>query len=698
MKNNNLNRWTFALILTMLCSIFLSVPVKAAPGDLDATFGNGGKVLTAVTPGDDYPRRIRIQPDGKIILSGTSFGASGFSSFLARYNANGTLDATFGMNGMVVLPYSSASPFVLINDFIIAADGKLLVVGNSNWSPSVIGVVRFNINGTVDTTFGTGGRITVPVGNRSVGLKILSQPDGKFVLVGFSIDPANDLVVARFNQNGTPDITFGSNGVVVTSQHLRNSYEILIQPDGKYLIFGPAADGDLDFAVLRLGASGVPDPTFGTNGLTRTDIGNLDNWSGSMILQPDGKIVINGYNQSGVFLQSSSILRFNTNGTLDSAFGTNGIVMIGEPNPDGNAFSLTLALQANGKIINGGSRNGTFGISRYNSNGTLDAAFGNNGVATTILGTNLGFDAIFESILQPDGKLVVAGGVAVDADFVFDLGLARYQLEAPSRSVAADFDGDGKSDISVFRPADNNWYVRQSSNNSFSATTFGLLTDRITPADFDGDGRTDIAVFRDGFWYWLNSSNGSFNAVQFGQAGDVPVPFDYSGDGRAEIAVYRGGFWFTLNLANNQFQAVQFGNASDKPVPADFDADGKTDLAVYRDGVWYLLCSTAGFAAVQFRNATDKPVVVDYDGDAKADQAVFRSGVWYVLGSTQDFFAVQFGFASDIPAAADYDGDGKTDIAVFRDGVWYLLRSQQGFDAVQFGTTNDRPIPAAFVP
>ena len=275
-------------------------------------------------------------------------------------------------------------------------------------------------------------------------------------------------------------------------------------------------------------------------------------------------------------------------------------------------------------------------------------------------------------------------------------------LATQSPRVRFDFDGDGKSDVSVFRPDNGVWYLQQSTNG-FTGAQFGVSTDKIVPADYDGDGKTDVAVYRSGTWY-LNRSSAGFTGVAFGDGNDIPQPADFDGDGKAELAVFRpsNGTWYILNLATNQFTAYQFGASTDKPVASDYDGDGKADYAVYRpsNGTWYLQRSTAGFTGQQFGDSNDKPVAADYDGDGKTDLAVFRpsNGTWYLLQSTAGFTGVQFGISTDLPTPADYDGDGKADVAVFRSGTWYLNRSTAGFTGVAFGATTDKPIPNAFVP
>lgn len=276
--------------------------------------------------------------------------------------------------------------------------------------------------------------------------------------------------------------------------------------------------------------------------------------------------------------------------------------------------------------------------------------------------------------------------------------------EAVRNRTRADFDGDGRTDISVFRPATGSWYVIPSGGTGYTATNWGRGTDRLVPADFDGDGRTDHAVFRDGTWYLMRSQTG-LQITTFGLSGDIAQPGDYDGDGTADLAVWRpsDGCWYILR-SRDGFTAVSFGLNGDRPVADDYDGDGKFDPAIYRNGSWYLLRSSFGPATVGFGTTGDRSVVGDYDGDGKCDVAVWRpaSGAWYYLRSSDGgFAAIGFGLTSDQPSPGDYDGDGKSDLAVFRpsDANWYLIESTtNSLRAVQWGASQDLSVPGATVP
>jgi subtilisin-like proprotein convertase family protein len=288
------------------------------------------------------------------------------------------------------------------------------------------------------------------------------------------------------------------------------------------------------------------------------------------------------------------------------------------------------------------------------------------------------------------------------------VGIDDVKVSASNSPPNADFDGNGSTDISVFRNngedgADGRWYILTNlTTGTFTEQLFGLDTDIQVPGDYDGDGDVDIAVFRPnaGDWYVSKGSRTNFDFSHFGTTGDVPVPADYDGDGKTDLAVFRPSntTWYIRRSSDMTVQYIVFGLSTDKFVPKDYDGDGKADVSVYRNGVWYILQSFyQTVRIVNFGTATDTPVPADYDGDRKADIAVYRTGNWYVQNSgtcTVTFF--NWGTTGDLPAQGDYDRDRKTDYAIFRPSTrnWIINKSSDStFFGVNWGISSDVLIP-----
>jgi outer membrane protein assembly factor BamB len=338
--------------------------------------------------------------------------------------------------------------------------------------------------------------------------------------------------------------------------------------------------------------------------------------------------------------------------------------------------------------------------------------------STTNAGDDLGSLAKFNPPMVANGKVYVG---------TFSNKVSVY---GPRKHVRGDYIGEGKAQMTVWRPIDTGfpgngvWYTRYPANQRANIRPFGAVTDVPVPADYDGDGITDPAVWRPdtanvGDWFIAYSGGrATYPPTQFGTGGDVPVPADYDGDGKADIAVWRPndpafqfhGMWYIQYSGGGSPPAIQWGEGQfgDVPVPADYDGDGRADIAVWRpgDGNWYVIDSSTG----QLQNPTpnlgirgDMAAPADYDGDGKTDIAVWRPsdasfqnhGIWRIQYSRgQSPSPIQWGEGSlgDVPAPADYDGDGKADLAVWRpgQGSWHIIFSLTGSQTTTlWGTAGD---------
>jgi len=375
-------------------------------GDLDVIFGTGGKIITDFG-GTDQGNAIALQKDGKIVVAGTSIN----NFAVARYNTDGSLDSTFGTGGKVITDFGKDD---LGQAVALQKNGKIVVAGTSDaGGDNDFAIARYNTDGSLDLTFGAGGQVTTDFGGENdFGNAVVLQKDGKIVVAGRSDTGGEgfDFAVARYNMDGSLDLTFGDGGKVTTDfggSDFGNA--VVLQKDGKIVVAGFSAD---DFAVARYNTDGSLDMSFGDDGQVTTDFGGSD-FGNAVVLQKDGKIVV-----AGSSADDFAVVRYNTDGSLDSTFGTGGKVITDFGGAD---FGNAIAMQKDGKIVVAGTSDLDFAIARYNTDGSLDSTFGTGGkIITDFGGTDRG-NAI---ALQKNGKIVVAG--RSNAGGNNDFAIARY--------------------------------------------------------------------------------------------------------------------------------------------------------------------------------------------------------------------------------------------------------------------------------
>ena len=396
-----------------------------APGDLDNTFGNGGKVFTDFGNGNiDTAYDIAIQPDGKILVVGETYrGTSDFA--IARYNPDGTLDKSFGDNGKVITQISTNSDIGY--ELAIQADGKFVLVGTTrNGTEIDIAVARYNANGSLDNSFGNGGQVITGFENKKDDKvkTVAVQADGKIVIGGrlqsdstrYNLDSA----LIRYNSDGTLDTDFGEGGkLITTGQDVIDN--ILIQPDGKIVAIGNSGN---DFALARYNTDGSLNTSFGSGGKVRTDFGKQWDSGNYAAIQPDGKIIVVGFTGDIDRQGRLALARYNTDGSLDTSFGYKGQVVTAIGN--GYAWAESIVITPGGKIIVSGTvrtnNKHDFAVVAYNRDGSLDEDFGDNGKVITVANQSRYAYRDTSMALQADGKIVIAGSSRYD-----NFALMRYE-------------------------------------------------------------------------------------------------------------------------------------------------------------------------------------------------------------------------------------------------------------------------------
>ena len=670
-----------------------------------------GSLDTTFVPGRSGGRTIHLQSDGKILVVNNS-------GVLFRYHVSGAVDVGFPD----VIPTGGS-----INTIAVQTNGKILLGGrftqiNSIQSP---GFARLNTNGSVDTTF-IGGFDNV---NDSFYYSInsfLFGQDGLLYIGGeFSLYDAQSRMNLVRLIDSTPPSPTPTNTPTATPTYT---------PTPTATASPTPMCFDFSFGQVYIGGVEIPDNS--TTGVSRTiTVSGLPVIT-DLNFRFDGNVSSADPNSTQVGVNHSRIgdLVFKLTspaGTTVTFFDRPGYAGTGSGCDSNNLFQLTLDDQAAlpvenqcGENTNAGPLTGTFSpnnpLSAFNGqnpNGvwTLNASDNAAGETGSLRAWTVIINSMCASPTPTPSNTPTATPTSTATATPTNTPTATATntptatpTGTPPVSTAFDYDADGKSDISIFRPTDGAWYLQQSTAGLYG-TLFGYGTDKITPADFDGDGKTDIAVYRPdtGIWFVFNSSNGTVTYNIFGLEEDLPTPADYDGDGKADISVFRPSTatWFRQNSSDGSFYGQQFGLPEDKPTVGDFDGDGKSDIAIFRPslGDWYQFNSSDGsVSGARFGFGSDVIVPADYDGDGKTDLAVYRptTGIWYITNSSTGEVTYNiFGLADDIPAPGDFDGDGKADVSVFRPstGTWYRQNSSDGsFFAFQFGADGDKPTQTSF--
>jgi len=409
--NTTFRKYFVTLFVFCLCLFNSQSSAWAADGDLDTSFDTDGKQTTAIGPRSSEANSVVVQNDGKIVVAGYSQNGSNDDFAVIRYNTDGSLDTTFSGDGKQTTNIGSGNDAA--RSVVVQSDGKIVAAGYATIAGArQFAVVRYNTDGSLDTSFSGDGIQTTAIDYQDEAFSIVLQSDNKIVVAGYSdtVATLKNFAVVRYNTDGSLDTTFSGDGKQTTSIGSGNdvAYSVVLQSNGKIVAAGYSRTGSNDgFAVVRYNTDGSLDTTFDSDGKQTTDLGS-GAASYSVVVQSDDKIVVAGY-YNNVGNADFAVVRYNADGSLDTTFDSDGkqTTAIGS----GADVGRSVALQSDGKIVIAGySNNGVnddFAVVRYNNDGSLDTSFDVDGKKTIAIGS--GNEVAYSVTVQSDGKIVAAG-------------------------------------------------------------------------------------------------------------------------------------------------------------------------------------------------------------------------------------------------------------------------------------------------
>lgn len=423
----------FAVWIALHSAFELQTLGQNTPGALDLSFGTGGKVVTSRGNSNGRAFGMALQRDGKAVVVGAANNGTDYDFAVLRYNVDGSLDGSFGNQGIVTTPVGKSHDYAW--SVAVQTDGSILVAGSAyNGTNSDIALVCYWPDGRLNPFFGTGGKVVTAVRGTSgeIGRSVALLKGGKILVAGYTDNGTvkQDIALIRYDSSGQLDPEFGTNGIVTTDFGGTDDYgaSLLVQRDGKIVVAGYSKNsgGNNDFAMVRYNPEGTLDTTFGTGGRVITRAGLNESAAQSVTLQDDGKILLAGYASNGIVDDFDfALARYLPDGSRDTTFGSGGQVVTDlAGGSDDSGHSVTV--QSDGKIVVAGSSgtagNYDFALVRYNADGSLDTTFGNGGKVITPVGSSDDFG--WSVAVQSDGKLLVSGDTRTSSGY--DFALVRF--------------------------------------------------------------------------------------------------------------------------------------------------------------------------------------------------------------------------------------------------------------------------------